>query len=842
MDEGTNITVAAAQRHIIERPRLTKLLDESTARVILLVAPAGYGKTTLARQWMATKADAAWYSARPESADVAVLALGLARAAKGVAADAENRVRTFLAAYAGADVSGSLRNLLEEAFAEWPDHQWLVIDDYHSMIGTEAEEFVREVVEAASIRTLIASRARPTWVTVRQILYGEFLELDQSDLLMDETETRAVLVGKEASPVASLVALADGWPAVVGLAARTKGDISPNPLPNELHDYLAQELYSHLRPEVQEGLVKLSLSPEISHDLANELIGDQADEVLRAGLSEGFLSGQDGDVSMHPLLRRFLSSKATDIASTKHCARVIANHLLRADRWDAAFTVISSHRLDDLLSVLVRAATSDLLRSGRGATVSTWLDHARRAGISDPFFVVAESQLAFREGKYPSARRLSSKAVAGLEESDPAASRAWLNLAQSAYFDEAAEDAFRHFKRALDLAQTDEDKEDALWGAFSAATYLGMGEGAELLNAFEALAVPSTDFQLRVATAYCLHANALGYGEDALDIAERARSLLDATDNPMVRTAFLWRWAGLLVLCGRYDEAAPLLRLGAAEAKARWLPFVQPLFEMRLAACEAGRGRYSRAGALLDHVQKATARVEDIHLWLSILRIRAHLAAAGHAPERFTLSDFENDESIHWSPAYAEYLSGVALLRIAQTRIDDALELCERIESRATTLEPLLDAKLVRAIAAIQKGASDAAALAKGAYDLAAETGAWDGFVWAYRVSENFLQTVLGAGASVTAVSVVLHRAGDVSLARRLHVGDVETRHSSSALTPREYEVLQLVAKGFTNQEIAKALFVSPVTVKVHLRHVYEKLGVRSRTEAALRAQASDLI
>ena len=41
MDEGTNTTVAAAQRHIIERPRLTKLLDESTARVILLVALIG---------------------------------------------------------------------------------------------------------------------------------------------------------------------------------------------------------------------------------------------------------------------------------------------------------------------------------------------------------------------------------------------------------------------------------------------------------------------------------------------------------------------------------------------------------------------------------------------------------------------------------------------------------------------------------------------------------------------------------------------------------------------------------------------------------------------------------
>ena len=42
---------APAQRHVIRRPRLTKLLDEANARIILLVAPAGYGKTTLAREW-----------------------------------------------------------------------------------------------------------------------------------------------------------------------------------------------------------------------------------------------------------------------------------------------------------------------------------------------------------------------------------------------------------------------------------------------------------------------------------------------------------------------------------------------------------------------------------------------------------------------------------------------------------------------------------------------------------------------------------------------------------------------------------------------------------------------
>jgi ATP/maltotriose-dependent transcriptional regulator MalT len=51
-------------------------------------------------------------------------------------------------------------------------------------------------------------------------------------------------------------------------------------------------------------------------------------------------------------------------------------------------------------------------------------------------------------------------------------------------------------------------------------------------------------------------------------------------------------------------------------------------------------------------------------------------------------------------------------------------------------------------------------------------------------------------------------------------------------LTERELDVLSLVAQGLTNREISRQLFISPATVRTHLEHIYDKLGVRSRAGA----------
>ena len=56
-------------------------------------------------------------------------------------------------------------------------------------------------------------------------------------------------------------------------------------------------------------------------------------------------------------------------------------------------------------------------------------------------------------------------------------------------------------------------------------------------------------------------------------------------------------------------------------------------------------------------------------------------------------------------------------------------------------------------------------------------------------------------------------------------------------LSAREQEVLRLIAAGLTNREIAETLVISPETVKKHTGSIYGKLGVRSRTEAAVKAE-----
>ena len=84
---------------------------------------------------------------------------------------------------------------------------------------------------------------------------------------------------------------------------------------------------------------------------------------------------------------------------------------------------------------------------------------------------------------------------------------------------------------------------------------------------------------------------------------------------------------------------------------------------------------------------------------------------------------------------------------------------------------------------------------------------------------------------------------GDAALSQVVRTR-LETRESTPrfSLTPRELEVLQLVAGGSSNREIGHELMLSEATVKSHLVHIYDKLGVRSRTSAVASAREQGML
>ena len=71
---------------------------------------------------------------------------------------------------------------------------------------------------------------------------------------------------------------------------------------------------------------------------------------------------------------------------------------------------------------------------------------------------------------------------------------------------------------------------------------------------------------------------------------------------------------------------------------------------------------------------------------------------------------------------------------------------------------------------------------------------------------------------------------------------DVETGGKAFGLTDRETAILQALARGLSNDEIAKELWVTQQTVKFHLTNIYRKLGAKNRTQATRIAQQHGLV
>jgi DNA-binding NarL/FixJ family response regulator len=156
----------------------------------------------------------------------------------------------------------------------------------------------------------------------------------------------------------------------------------------------------------------------------------------------------------------------------------------------------------------------------------------------------------------------------------------------------------------------------------------------------------------------------------------------------------------------------------------------------------------------------------------------------------------------------------------------EAEELASTVEVRSLTA-------CAKAIVAMRLGRRPAK-VAREAMAIVVDSGGIDSFVTAYRGCPDLLREVARLKDFSEELSRIVARAHDDALARSTGL-DWQSLRPEPRLSRREREVLGLIAQGLTNKEIGQTLFISEATAKVHVRHILEKLGVRTRTEAALR-------
>jgi LuxR family transcriptional regulator, maltose regulon positive regulatory protein len=828
-------------RHIIARPRVIRLLDETDARVRILSAPAGYGKTTAARQWLrAAGGPAAWYEANSASADVAALSAGVVKAATRVLSSVgtllSDRLRAGRGSVADPDL---LAEAVESDLSGWPRNAWLVIDDYHNLMESPlAERFVQRLLEAPDFRLLLLTRRRPSWLTARQLIYGEVCELGTHALAMTAEEASLVLKSVGSAAVTGLVALAQGWPAVIGLAALTTSSLDNlgDRMPEALHSYLAEELYQAAPEELRLALLQLSFAPTIDVALANSLFGAQADQVLEEAIQFGFLAPQqDPKYDLHPLLRKFLLAKAEQYQSeiATWCEQ-ISGHLRDVCAWDDLFTLVELVPSEAGYDMLIEGALAEFLRDGRVVSVERWTTEALSHGIRSPQLELAEAEVLFRGARHREAEERALSAANSLGRHHPLRSRALYRAAQSAQLDDRATAAISRHREAAETAVDDGDRSNALWGQFVAhAESDNREEALRAASEYERTPSSSPDYRLRRAHArLSIAVRWEGVGAK-LDHYREYTALLTQPADPLIQTGLAQVINTVFLMGGEYAEALKVADQEAAIAERVGLEFVRPHVLVTQAAAHLGQRDFVRAREALKRAYKEAERLVDKHSLINSTMLEGRLNLVQLNPKR--AGDLLDRDWGGW-PSKAIGAEYLALQAVVHACLREEANARERITDSAQ-LSSQIEAEMYRTWAG---AIADHAAHGRRESLTAAFESAWslghvDSVISAYRSYPAMLGEFVNSRSIVPRLRVVLTAGRDHAHAKRaglrLPVNELQARR---LLTARELEVAALIHQGLSNMEIAKTLWISESTAKVHVRNILRKLGARTRTEAAV--------
>jgi LuxR family transcriptional regulator, maltose regulon positive regulatory protein len=284
-------------------PRTTlveHLLASQATPFVCVVAPAGYGKTTLLAQWAARKGDrVAWVSVDPRDNDPVVL-LSYVAAALDRVEPIDPGVFQALAS-PGAAILATVVPRFASAVSAMTAPVAVVLDNVELLDNLECLDAVAELAMRlpAGSQLLLASRRTPPLPVALLRAQGQMVEVGADQLAMDEWEARALLegagVGLPDAEVAKLAGRTEGWPVglyLAALALKAGGRQDGAEFTGDdrfMADYLRSELLAHLPPELVEFLTRTAVLERLSGPLCDAVLATSGSGRVLASLEDSNL-------------------------------------------------------------------------------------------------------------------------------------------------------------------------------------------------------------------------------------------------------------------------------------------------------------------------------------------------------------------------------------------------------------------------------------------------------------------------------------------------------------------------------------------------------------------------
>lgn len=881
---ATKLRIPPQPNHAMPRPRLIEALERGIRdyKLILISAPAGYGKTTFLAQWThSSRFPIAWLSIGEEDNDIERLLRYLLTAWETIQPGVKESPLGLLLGITSPNIDVVLSAFINVA-SDASDHAVFVLDDYHLIEDPAIHQAMSFLLDhlPPKLHFILSTRAEPALPLARYRARHELLELRTEDLQFRQQETADFLDKMDLhlaqDKVVALQAKLEGWVAglqLIALTLQRNSEASDKLIISGKHrfiaDYLSEDVFAHLSERVRQFLLQTSIVDSLCGSLC-DAITERTDsqEMLETLERENlFLVSLDDSrewFRYHRLFAEYLleelKRRHADVVSDLH--RRAARWYLANDLPEQAFHHAIEGNDAELVIQIIDRYCNAKLNGGEIRVVGRWVDAIPAAWYSI-YPVLGLARVGFLA--YTGAFEASMRCIEELEQRlTPAEStdlrwqlarvtavRCMMACMQNdlsgaeVYADHALQELSEedlNWRPGVYAALGDTYRRNARWDkaneCYLKALAVTDSPNLHFLSAhvFGALA----DLMLRQGRLR----DAGGYWRKALAVI-RERESWGRLEPPVIGWVYI-RLAELLYEWNELAEAWNYLLQGLEYAELGG--DVRALIAGYLIAgrVKLTEGNLDTAEAYLERarplVEKApfpdwTNRFERFQLdvWLAQDKLRA---AADWADE-ILRSDARSGQPE--SDIVQLTVARMLIVKGDMPSIERAMTLLKRL-LRAAEAEGRMgiqiEALLLQGLADWRRGERAGAMMAlEHALQLAEPEGYVHLFADYGLSIARLLQEARSRAVMPEYVAKLLDAFGTSTTFPTVAEGTLP-----EPLSAREQEILELVAAGLTNQEIADKLVISPETVKKHSGNIYAKLGVRNRTEAVARARVLNLL